>query len=144
MNIQSIWTYIVDKNYPKAERTTEFNDLIEVRYVLGETWDDTQKAFICIGLNPSTAIPKDLDPTVNAVSKHAHAKQSDYGAWYMLNLYPERTKSPERLPMEANLIINEINLNYIKEYINLHPESDILIAWGNEPSKKNREYLESV
>lgn len=73
-----------------------------VRYVLGEKFDTScKKVLICIGINPSTAIPEQLDPTLKRVQKHVK-NSGEYGAWYMLNVYPQRATNPNEMDIEPN------------------------------------------
>ena len=64
----------------------------EIRYILGERFNNgNEKVLICIGINPSIAIPKNLDPTLKRVQ--GYAKENGYEAWYMLNIYPQNGPS---------------------------------------------------
>ena len=69
-------------------------ELTDVRYVLGEQFDtDKQNVLICIGINPSMAMPNFLDPTLRRVQDYAK-RSGEYRAWYMLNVYPQRATNP--------------------------------------------------
>ena len=50
------------------------NQYTEYRYILGTRG---QKPLICIGINPSTARPGDLDPTLKSVERVAKANGFD-------------------------------------------------------------------
>ena len=65
------------------------------RFLLGEVWDESKKLLVCIGMNPSTAVPKKLDGTVRKIQNYAKSKI--YGGWYMLNLYPCREPKSKKL-----------------------------------------------
>ena len=41
---------------------------------------------LCIGVNPSTAVPENLDPTLKSVARIAD--NNSYDGWIMINLYP--------------------------------------------------------
>lgn len=53
------------------------------RYVLGTKGENT---LLCFGVNPSTASPSDLDPTLKCVSRIAES--NGYDSYIMCNLYP--------------------------------------------------------
>ena len=60
------WFY----EYESAEKYRKnYNcELTDVRYVLGEQFDtDKQNVLVCIGINPSMALPNFLDPTLRRV-----------------------------------------------------------------------------
>lgn len=102
------WTYIYEDT-PKCEY-----ELTAVRYVLGKQIDESKrKALICIGINPSTAIPTALDPTLARVQKYAKGS-GEYNAWYMINVYPQRATDFNDLDMDENYK-KELHLQNIKE-----------------------------
>ena len=67
------------------------------RYTLGRSGS---KPLLVIGLNPSTATPEKLDPTVTRVEKVA--QQSGFDGFVMLNLYPVRATDPKDLSPKAD------------------------------------------
>ena len=81
------WVYDYDIS---AEYRRKYDcELTDVRYVLGEQFDtDKRNVLICIGINPSMAMPNFLDPTLRRVQDYAK-RSGEYGAWYMLNVYPK-------------------------------------------------------
>lgn len=115
------WIYIHEEN----KRT---------RYVLGEKGTSP---LICFGINPSTAVPNDLDRTLNKVKNIS--KHLKYDGWIMLNLYPLRETKPDKLPKIMKKDIQERNVEEIEKILNEYPNADILCAWGT-PIKK-RKYL---
>src|SRR5690606_17601605 len=68
------------------------NDENTLRYVLGEKGN---KTIACIGVNPSTATPEKLDPTLKKVK--TVAKHNGFDGWIMYNLYPQRATNPNDL-----------------------------------------------
>ena len=85
--IKKGWLYEYEETAEK--QLTNGYEVTRVRYVLGEQFDTScKKVLVCIGINPSTAIPEQLDPTVKRVQKYAK-NSGEYGAWYMLNVYPQ-------------------------------------------------------
>ena len=59
------------------------------RYVLGRVG---KHPLVCIGINPSTAQPGALDPTLKSVERLANANGFD--SWIMFNVYPQRATDP--------------------------------------------------
>ena len=59
------------------------------RYVLGRVG---KHPLVCIGINPSTAQPGALDPTLKSVERLAAANGFD--SWIMFNVYPQRATDP--------------------------------------------------
>lgn len=69
------------------------------RYVLGRVGTHP---LVCIGINPSTAQPGALDPTLKSVERLAAANGFD--SWIMFNVYPQRATDPndmDRVPDRA-------------------------------------------
>lgn len=102
------------------------------RYILGESGT---RPLVCIGINPSTAEPDKLDPTLRAVK--AWSKRLGFDGWIMLNLYPLRATNPDDLPEIANLSLHELNLSKIARCLSGY-EGDLSIwaAWGNLITKR--------
>lgn len=128
------WVYEYDRDYPCKY------ELTEVRYILGEITDpEKPKALVCIGVNPSTALPENLDPTLGRVQ--VYARQQGYGSWYMLNLYPQRSTDPDGMDKAANEEIVRRNHASIRNLFDRLEdiEIDVWCAWGNSIEK--REYL---
>lgn len=138
------WVYVFDNNYPRKYKGINnedcFCDLTDVRYVLGEEFVEKEgngeKALICIGLNPSTAVPRNLDNTLCRVRKYAVGR---YNAWFMLNIYPFRETDSELIPQAFEKDIAEKNLIEINNLTNLIEKADVWCAWGN--GVDSRQYL---
>lgn len=114
-------------------------ELTDVRYVLGEQFDtDKRNVLICIGINPSMALPNFLDPTLRRVQDYAK-RSGEYGAWYMLNVYPQRATNPDDMDIDPNMEIHRNNLIAIKNLLSEIKEADVWCAWGNLIGK--RKYL---
>lgn len=60
------------------------------RYVLGTKGDNP---LVCFGVNPGTAAPGALDPTLKSVERFAN--EHGYDSFIMLNLYPQRSTNPD-------------------------------------------------
>ena len=56
------------------------------RYILGEAG---RKPLVCVGINPSTAEPNNLDRTLTNVRRFSEL--NGYDGWLMLNVYPQRS-----------------------------------------------------
>jgi len=97
--------------------------------------------FICIGLNPSTARPGELDPTLKQVEKRA--KMYGYDGWVMLNLYPQRGTNPNELAKTPNMNEHGHNLDAIEKLFSKIKDNRIdcmiWVAWGT--NIKIRDYL---
>ena len=135
--IEKGWLY----EYEKTAESQIINgyEVTGVRYVLGEQFDTScKKALICIGINPSTAIPEQLDPTLKRVQKYTK-RSGEYGAWYMLNVYSQRATNPDDMDIEPNMEIHRNNLTAIKNLLSEIKEADVWCAWGNLIGK--RKYL---
>ena len=66
--IEKGWLYEYEET--AESQITNGYEVTGVRYVLGELFDTScNKALICIGINPSTAIPEQLDPTLKRVQQ---------------------------------------------------------------------------
>lgn len=107
----------------------------KVRYVLGEKG---KNPIICIGVNPSTAIPGKLDRTLTKVKNIA--KYNKYDGWIMVNVYPLRETKPDNLSVVQDEKIAKCNIKKIKNLLKKYPNSDIWCAWGNVIKK--RKFLE--
>ncbi|MRH30142.1 DUF1643 domain-containing protein [Microbacterium sp. SYP-A9085] len=94
------------------------------RFVLGTVGENP---LVCFGINPSTAVPGDLDPTVTRVSKHAARKGHD--SWTMFNVYPQISTDPKGMHLELDPGLKKLNERHIAEHIDGRPLT-ILAAWG--------------
>lgn len=104
----------------------------EQRYVLGEKGDNP---LICIGVNPSTAEPGKLDPTLRQVK--SRSKQFGFDGWIMLNLYPQRATNPDDLSEHLNLFSAKENIEQISKYMNHYNPLNIWAAWGTLIEKRH-------
>ena len=103
------------------------------RFLLGKKGN---KTLICCGVNPSTASPNNLDPTMKNVA--ALAKANGYDSYLMINLYPMRATNPKDMHKVMDENIVKKNLEYIAQVL-ATTECDIWAAWGN--LIKARKYL---
>lgn len=103
------------------------------RYSLGQ---EGARPFVCFGINPSTAKPNDLDPTVASVARFA--VNQGYDGWIMFNIYPQRATNPNNMHKKLEPELHRKNLETIKELLS-GQSLDIWCAWGTLIEK--RDYL---
>lgn len=107
----------------------------EYRYILGTRGADP---LICIGINPSTAAPDDLDNTLKSVSRIAAGNGFD--SWIMFNVYAQRATRPDDMDRELNRRLHEENMaafEYILSTASLSGASPaIWAAWGTIIEKR--------
>ena len=77
----------------------------EYRYLLGTRG---RKPLICIGVNPSTAIPGRLDNTLKSVERIA--RFNGYDSFLMFNVYAQRATLPRDMDPELNPLLHAENL----------------------------------
>lgn len=142
--IKDGWVYIYDTS--KKYRETYDTELTDVRYVLGERLDASKpNVLICIGINPSTAMPNLLDPTLKRVRAYA-IKRGEYGAWYMLNIYPQRATDPDKMDTDDKykMEIHMHNLAAIKNLLSTIENADVWCAWGAIINDTKRKFLSDL
>ena len=77
----------------------------EYRYILGTRGE---KPLICVGVNPSTAAPGDLDNTLKSVERVAH--HNGYDSFIMFNVYAQRATRPEDMEKSCNAALHAENM----------------------------------
>lgn len=80
------------------------NRYCDYRYILGTAGT---KPLICIGVNPSTAAPGNLDPTLKSVERIALG--NGYDSFLMFNLYPQRATRPDDMEQDCNPFLRKEN-----------------------------------
>jgi len=106
----------------------------EYRYILG-----TRGSFplICIGINPSTAAPDDLDPTLKSVERIARGNGFD--SWVMFNVYAQRATRPDDMDREMNFALHRENMRafeYILSRVETGRAPAVWAAWGTIVEKR--------
>lgn len=101
------------------------------RYVLGTVGVNP---LICVGVNPSTAEPNNLDKTLDSVKRIS--TNNSYDSWIMINLYPQRATNPNDMSQVANEKLIVENIKYIEQLLSQYPHSDIWAAWGTLITKR--------
>lgn len=107
-----------------AESIYENNADNSERFLLGT---EGEKPLLCMGVNPSTAEPGDLDLTVTKVTKFA--SRNGFDSWVMLNLYPQRSTDPAGMHGVLDPQLQADNERHIAEFVDGRPLT-ILAAWG--------------
>ncbi len=110
----------------------------EYRYILGTRG---KNPLICIGINPSTAAPEDLDNTLKSVNRIARANGHD--SFIMFNVYAQRATNPDDMEYDFNATLHGENIKAF-EYVlkNADGEPSVWAAWGTIIEK--RVYLPSL
>lgn len=101
----------------------------EYRYVLGTRG---QNPVICAGINPSTAQPDQLDPTLQSVSRISYS--NNYDSWLMFNVYAQRATIPDDMDLERNELLHRENMNAFQSLLEYASSGGnipvIWAAWG--------------
>ena len=96
------------------------------RFALGEK---SEKLVACIGINPSTAKPNDLDNTLKSVKRIS--KFNGFDGWLMYNVYPQRATEPDDLHNEINQELQRTNIEVISRSIQELRIDTIWVAYGD-------------
>lgn len=108
----------------------------EYRYILG-----TRGAhpLICVGVNPSTAAPGRLDPTLKSVERVA--LHNGYDSFLMFNVYAQRATRPEDMEKSCNAALHAENMRAFDYALSLDQQGApaVWAAWGAVIEK--RDYL---
>ena len=110
------------------------NTYSEYRYVLGTRG---KRPLICVGINPSTAAPDALDPTLQSVERVA--KSNGYDSFLMFNVYAQRATRPDDMERVCNPALHAENRKAFRYLLSLSPAPAVWAAWGNIIEK--RDYL---
>lgn len=103
-----------------------------VRYVLGEK---SQNMVACIGINPSTATPNELDNTLKSVKRISQFNSFD--GWVMYNVYPQRATDPAHLHTEMDSEIQQKNIEILSQSIQELGIDTIWLAYGDIIETRN-------
>ena len=106
----------------------------EYRYILGTRGE---KPLICVGINPSTAKPGDLDNTLKSVERIALGNGFD--SFIMFNVYAQRATDPDAMEKTCNLALHKENLKAFCHVLSLSEHPAVWAAWGAIIEK--RDYL---
>ena len=100
------------------------------RYVLGRVG---RHPLVCIGINPSTAQPGALDPTLKSVERLANA--NDFDSWIMFNVYPQRATDPNDMDRVPDRALCDENLRWLQAVL-AQTEPTMWAAWGTLIEKR--------
>lgn len=104
----------------------------EYRYILGTRGD---RPLICIGINPSTAAPDDLDNTLKSVERIAIG--NGYDSFIMFNVYAQRATDPDDMEKACNPTLHAENMKAFEYVLRLSKEPPaVWAAWGNIIEKR--------
>ena len=106
----------------------------EYRYILGTRG---KNPLICIGINPSTAEPDNLDNTLKSVERIALGNGFD--SFIMFNVYAQRATDPDTMERTCNLQLHKENLEAFRYVLSISEKPAIWAAWGAIIEK--RKYL---
>ena len=106
----------------------------EYRYILGTRGNNP---LICIGINPSTAEPDNLDNTLKSVERIALGNGFD--SFIMFNVYAQRATDPDAMEKTCNAALHRENLEAFRYVLSISKTPAVWAAWGAIIEK--REYL---
>ena len=106
----------------------------EYRYILGTRG---KNPLICIGINPSTAEPDNLDNTLKSVQRIACGNGFD--SFIMFNVYAQRATSPDDMEKVCNGNLHRENLEAFRYVLSISEKPAVWAAWGAVIEK--RDYL---
>lgn len=106
----------------------------EYRYLLGTRG---KNPLICIGINPSTAAPGDLDNTLKSVERIAAGNGFD--SFLMFNVYAQRATRPEDMDQVCNPVLHRENMaafRYVLSQVGEGYVPAVWAAWGTIIEKR--------
>ena len=106
----------------------------EYRYILGTRGSNP---LICIGINPSTAKPDDLDNTLKSVERIALGNGFD--SFIMFNVYAQRATDPDHMEKSCNMALHRENMKAFSYILSISKKPAVWAAWGTIIEK--RDYL---
>ena len=106
----------------------------DYRYLLGTRG---KNPLICIGINPSTAAPGNLDNTLKSVERIAAGNV--YDSFLMFNVYAQRATRPEDMDQVCNQDLHRENMTafrYVLDQVGEGFTPAIWAAWGTIIEKR--------
>lgn len=104
----------------------------EYRYILGTRG---QRPLVCIGINPSTAVPGRLDNTLKSAERIA--LHNGYDSFIMFNVYAQRATDPDDMERELNPVLHRENMKAFSWLFSQFPSPpDLWAAWGTIITKR--------
>jgi len=122
---------------PQEEYSSEHwlyvpNRYLDYRFILGTRG---KRPLICIGINPSTAAPDALDPTLKSVDRIA--AYNGYDSFLMFNVYAQRATCPNDMERFCSQRLHKENLKAFRYLLTLSGSPSVWAAWGNLIEKRN-------
>ena len=104
------------------------NTYSEYRYILGTRGEHP---LICVGINPSTAAPDDLDNTLKSVERVA--LHNGFDSFLMFNVYAQRATDPDNMEQEYNPLLHRENMKAFDYLLSLDLEGSpaVWAAWAS-------------
>ena len=124
----------LNANYDMEKWLYAPNFYSEYRYILGTRG---KNPLICIGINPSTAQPGDLDNTLKSVERIALGNGFD--SFIMFNVYAQRATDPDAMEKQCNIALHRENMEAFRYVLSVSHKPAVWAAWGTIIEK--REYL---
>ena len=103
----------------------------EYRYILGTRG---KKPLICIGINPSTAEPDNLDNTLKSVERIALGNGFD--SFIMFNVYAQRATDPDTMEATCNIQLHRENMEAFRYVLSISENPAVWAAWGTIIEKR--------
>ena len=103
----------------------------EYRYILGTRG---RNPLICIGINPSTARPGDLDNTLKSVERIALGNGFD--SFIMFNVYAQRATDPNAMERVCNPTLHRENMEAFRYVLSISDAPAVWAAWGSIIEKR--------
>lgn len=107
----------------------------DYRYLLGTRGENP---LICIGINPSTAAPGELDNTLKSVQRIALG--NGYDSFLMFNVYAQRATRPEDMDRDCNQDLHRENMaafRYVLSRVGAGFSPAVWAAWGTIIEKRS-------
>ena len=101
------------------------NTYADYRYLLGTRGEHP---LVCVGVNPSTAAPGQLDNTLKSVERIALG--NGYDSFLMFNVYAQRATRPQDMEKSCNLALHRENLQAFAYALSRSPRPAVWAAWG--------------
>ena len=107
------------------------NFYCDYRYILGTRGE---KPLICIGINPSTARPGELDNTLKSVERIALGNGFD--SFLMFNVYAQRATDPNAMEKHCNPLLHRENMAAFRYVLSISRSPAVWAAWGSIIEKR--------
>ena len=102
----------------------------EYRYILATRG---KGPLICVGINPSTAAPDDLDNTLKSVERVA--LHNGFDSFVMFNVYPQRATDPNDMDRTPDRALCDENLRWLAAVL-AQTDPTMWAAWGTLIEKR--------